>query len=136
MLRQFTHASLFVLALAGVSFGNSGIALAGAAPSVSVQGRAEYVSPTEIAVVVEVNCGAAASEGQVFVDASQSSAFGDASGSGITPFTSDGSRQQVTVLVTGGPMWQMGPAAATAYLYCGANFQLMDLDLGSRITIQ
>jgi hypothetical protein len=84
-------------------------------------------------VVVEANCGAGSAEGEVFVEASQSSAIGDATGFGSMAFTSDGSRQQVVVFVDGGP-WNVGPASATAYLFCGS--QLADLDLGSRITIQ
>ena len=137
MLRQFTHASLFALAVVGVTFGSSGLALAGGPPSVSVDGKADYLNMLQIAVVVTANCGAGSSAGEVDVTVSQSGALGDNEGTGFTPFTSDGTRQQVVVLIDGGPMWNVGPASASALLFCGdLVFQLADLDLGARITIQ
>jgi hypothetical protein len=134
MLRQFAHASLFALAFVGVSFGNSGLALAGGPPSVSVNGKAALIAPTTIAVVVDASCGDGSTDGFVEVAASQSSAIGDATGSGVMTFVSNGSRQQVVVFVDGGPTWNVGPATASAALYCGAF--LSDFDLGAKITIQ
>jgi hypothetical protein len=133
MLRQFTRGSVLAFALVGVSFGNSGLALAGGPPSVTVNGRADLIAPTTIAVVVDVSCGAGSTDGLVEVAASQSSAIGDASGSGITAFVSNGSRQQVVVFVDGGP-WNVGPAIASAAVSCGGF--LADYDLGAKITIQ
>jgi hypothetical protein len=133
LLRQVTRSTLFAVAFLGVAFGNSGLSLAAGAPSVSVEGKADLIAPTMIAIVVDANCAAGSSAGQIFATASQSSAIGDATGFGDAAFVSDGSRQKVVVFINGGP-WNVGPASATAQLVCGNQFA--GEDLGARITIQ
>ena len=134
MLRTvFTRVVMPGLAVAALSLGNSGMVLAGPGASISVEGKADFVAVTDINVTVDANCGAGSTVGEVSVSASQSSATGNATGFGYRTFVSDGTRQQVVVTVSGAG-WNVGPASASAFLYCGSQFT--DQDLGARIDVQ
>jgi hypothetical protein len=128
--RSLMSTSLSALAILALTLGNSGAALAGAPPSLSIENKAS-LSTGGVIVVVDANCGAGATAGEVSVVVSQSP--GNAVGNGTQPFTSDGTRQRIAVTVVGGP-FNVGAAAASAALSCGGN--LTGLDLGAKITIQ
>lgn len=128
-----TRVAMPGLAVAAFTLASPAAALAGPGALVSIEGKADYVAPTSINVVVDVNCGAGSSVGEIEVTASQNSATGNATGFGFRTFVSDGTRQQVVVTVTG-TGWNVGPAVANAFLYCGGIFT--GEDLGSRINIQ
>jgi hypothetical protein len=115
---------LFTFALA---LGISGAALADP-PTLLINQKATLDSPATVTVYVDVNCGDAPSSAVVQVAVRQ----GEFVGSGSTPFASTGSKQQLAVVVAGGP-FVPGDAAASATLTCSA--LLEGLVVGQMINI-
>jgi hypothetical protein len=124
--------SLSALAILALTLGNSGAALAGAPPSLSIENKASLLVGV-VVVVVDANCGAGSTVAGVDVSLTQSSATGNHNGLGAQAFAADGTRQQIAVLVPGGP-FNVGAAVANARLFCGG-FIVAQV-LGAKITIQ
>jgi len=117
----------FLLSALALALGASGAALADP-PTLSLeqQGTLETAGMA-VAVTTEVNCGDGATDGTVLVNVRQ----GNVLGTGVMPFTSTGTRQQVVVNVVG--PFIVGDSIALAELICGALPE--GLLLGVRLTI-
>jgi hypothetical protein len=129
-----TRSAVSALAIAALTLGNAGLALAAPGASVNIEHNADFVFSVNINVFLDVNCGADTPNGSVVVNVIQSTPFGDATGSS-TPiaFASDGTRQRLAITIFGGP-WNVGPAVASAFLSCGGVFVAQDL--GAPINIK
>jgi len=127
MLRQGSRrTSLFLLA--ALMLGTWSVALADP-PTLSIRQQATLVSPTEVAVVVEANCGDGPSTAAgVSVVVRQ----GDLTSNGSMVFNSTGARQEILVSVVPGP-FAPGRAIASAQLGCAT--LLEGLILGATIKI-
>src|SRR6266550_7440327 len=128
MLRNGSRRTSLSL-LAALMLGTWSVALADDdPPTISIRQRATLVSPVEIAVVVEVNCGDGPSTAEVTVAARQ----GELTGDGMMAFNSNGTKQVISVSVVGGP-FVPGRAVASAQLACST--LLEGLILGAPIKI-
>ena len=129
MLRNGSRRTSLSL-LAALMLGTWSVALADDdPPTISIRQRATLVSPVEIAVVVEVNCGDGPSTAAgVSVVVRQ----GDLTSNGSMVFNSTGARQEILVSVVPGP-FAPGRAIASAQLGCAT--LLEGLILGATIKI-
>jgi hypothetical protein len=98
-------------------------------PTAKIQQQATLVELTAVDVIVAVTCVDGETTATVAVNVRQ----GNVEGEGQMSEPSDGTRQEVSVLVLGGP-FSPGEASASAVLICGAA-QPAGLDLGALIKI-
>jgi hypothetical protein len=98
-------------------------------PTVRIEQQATLLAPAAVDVIVAVTCVDGPTKATVVVNVRQ----GDSEGEGQMTDDSDGTRQEVSVLVLGGP-FSPGEASASAVLICGTA-QPAGLDLGALIKI-
>jgi hypothetical protein len=111
-----------LLALAAVVAGVA-VSSVTAAPSdlkISVDGQAQYVSPTTLLLPVTYVCPASFGTASLFADVSQAETGASGFGFLTAPCTGQARTEVITINASTGPTFTLGRAVAEAFLFTGS----------------